>query len=82
VWREGYGRVEENLDYLTDSYIRRKHWEWEQAGLATVGALGKALAGGGEGGGGKTTAGRGQKKQATLAQLSALGIGVGNGNAG
>lgn len=72
MWREGYGRVEENLDYLTDSYIRRKHWEWEQAGLATVGALGKALAGSG----GERTAGGGKKKMASTAQLAALGIGT------
>lgn len=64
--------MEENLDYLTDSYIRRKRWEWEQMGIATVNALAKAMNGGG-----------GEKKQATLAQLSALGIGVANGgNAG
>ncbi len=41
-------------------------------GIATVNALAKAMNGG-----------SGEKKQATLAQLSALGIGVANGgNAG
>jgi hypothetical protein len=54
----------DNIDYLTDSYIRRKRWEWEQQAIYMVNALSKAMTP------------EQEKKQASIAQLNALGIGM------
>lgn len=54
----------DNIDYLTDSYVRRKRWENEQLAIAVVNALAKAMTP------------QEEKKMASIAQLSALGIGM------
>jgi hypothetical protein len=54
----------DNLDFLTDSYIRRKRWENEQLAIAIINALAKAMSP------------KEETKMASIAQLSALGIGM------
>ena len=46
VWDSSVGTRGEMTDYLMDSYIRRKRWEWEQQAVHIVNALSKAMAGG------------------------------------
>jgi len=44
-WDRSLGPRGEMMDYLVDSYIRRKRWEWEQQAVHIVNALGKAMGG-------------------------------------
>lgn len=46
IWDRSLGPRGEMLDYLVDSYIRRKRWEWEQQAVHIVNALSKAMSGG------------------------------------
>ncbi len=43
VWDDAIGTPAEMTDYLLDSYLRRRRWEWEQQAIHMVNALGAAL---------------------------------------
>lgn len=43
VWDDAIGTPAEVTDWLLDSYLRRRRWEWEQQAIHMVNALGEAM---------------------------------------
>lgn len=74
IWDRALGPRGEMLDYLMDSYIRRKRWEWEQQAVHIVNALSKAMSG---------DTGKPKKQQDPFIALRKMGVKVPDGpNAG